>query len=303
MTAPGGPAEGKPDHAPRSVAAAGRRILTAVALAIVVAAALAGYDQWRKRHPGSAEEDSSRTLPAGAPAEEPATERSGAAPRGDLALDLGEGVKMEFVWIKPLDIWVGKYEVTNQEYRRCDPNHRCGEYDNHSLDGDRQPVVKVNCSTDVMGYIEWINARCAEQLPAGHRVRLLSEEESLAILQCGDDREYPWGSGWPPPQDWNYHGEESAAPRPRMADHRDKWPVSCPVEESGRNDWGLYGVADNVQEWNGKARGEVLKRRTHDLVGASWYYGDKDYLRCNCRPSLRYGGSTTYVGFRLVIGP
>jgi len=138
------------------------------------------------------------------------------------------------------------------------------------------------------------------------RVRLLNEREVPVILQCGDDREYPWGSEWPPPAGWNYNSEESVGPRPRIADRRDKWPAACPVDESGRNDWGLHGVGDNVMEWTA-ARGVLKEGRAHgpdwyDLLGASWYFGRKDHLRCDYRSVLRSKYAPCYVGFRLVIG-
>src|ERR1043165_4687150 len=38
---------------------------------------------------------------------------------------------------------MGKYEVTNAQYRRYKPDHNSGAYDGNSLDGDRQPVTNV----------------------------------------------------------------------------------------------------------------------------------------------------------------
>lgn len=49
---------------------------------------------------------------------------------------------MEFVWIPAMNIWVGKYEVTNAEYRKKDPGHDSGSYEGHTLNQDRQPVVE-----------------------------------------------------------------------------------------------------------------------------------------------------------------
>ncbi len=34
---------------------------------------------------------------------------------------------MEFVWIPQMEMWVGKYEVTNEEYRKKEPEHDSGE--------------------------------------------------------------------------------------------------------------------------------------------------------------------------------
>ncbi len=281
----------------------GKLIQGFIALALVIAGTLAGIDYWRKKQPARTPPAAAGVADKAAAMEEryaPPTPKP--ADRHDMALDLGDGVRMEFVWIPALNIWVGKYEVTNQEYRRCVPDHRVGEFETHPLNGDRQPVVKVNMGNDVSGYVDWMNSTCLNQLPARYRVRLLTEAETQYILQCGDDRTYPWGSGWPPPETWNYHSEESAGRMPKIRDHRDKWAVSCPVDAAGKNDLGLYGVGDNVQEWNGTKSGTSLKRRTYDLFGASWYFSTEESLRCSHRARLLYGVSTYYIGFRLAIG-
>ena len=51
---------------------------------------------------------------------------------------------MEFVWIPQMGMWVGKYEVTNEEYRRKEPGHDSGSYEGHTLNRAPQPVVYVN---------------------------------------------------------------------------------------------------------------------------------------------------------------
>lgn len=62
----------------------------------------------------------------------------------NYSVDLGGGVVMEFIWIAALNAWVGKYEVTNGEFRRFRSGHNSGSFSGHSLNGDRQPVVQVS---------------------------------------------------------------------------------------------------------------------------------------------------------------
>jgi formylglycine-generating enzyme required for sulfatase activity len=68
----------------------------------------------------------------------------------------GGGVVMEFVWVEPLKMWVGKYEVTNGEMRRYEPKWFTGaglrarfgdlvrKGEPVEINGDRQPVADVS---------------------------------------------------------------------------------------------------------------------------------------------------------------
>ena len=293
-----------PDERPRpgSAAATGKMIQRVVLVAVVIGVALFGYARWRKAHPVGEQSGPASSSATDEPAGRALYLQPDPAPKEpkDMALDLGEGVKMEFVWIKPLNIWVGKYEVTNREYRRHDPEHRSGDFQAHSMDGDQQPVFRVTYE-GAKSYAEWVTHVCREQIPPRYVARLLSGEEALAIAHCGDDREYPWGPDWPPPEDWNYNSEESAGRIPKIAGRRDKWPVTCPVDESGQNDWGLHGVGGNVLEWTTR-RFLKLKGYPRELDGASWYYGGREQMRSAYRSKLRPVFAPYYVGFRVVVG-
>ena len=41
---------------------------------------------------------------------------------GDLVLDLGNRTRMYFVWVDPLQLFVGQYEVSNKIFRRFHPD-------------------------------------------------------------------------------------------------------------------------------------------------------------------------------------
>ena len=205
---------------------------------------------------------------------------------------------MEFVWIDELEMWVGKYEVTNAEYRSKEQDHDSGEFLGHSLDGDRQPVVRVNFS-DAKSYAQWLT-RQDEDVLDGARYRLPSEDEWTTFAQCGDGRKYPWGNQWPPRsgQAGNYHGQEGAGTWGKISGYNDGFPVTAPVDKLWRNPWGLYGVGGNVWEACAKdsSGGSFGAWR-----GASWYYDYQDYLRVSTR-SVRVGSRRRYrYGFRLVL--
>jgi formylglycine-generating enzyme required for sulfatase activity len=213
----------------------------------------------------------------------------------------GRAIKMEFVWIPALQMWVGKYEVTNAEYRKYRPKHDSGNYEGHSLNGDRQPVVLVNFD-DAKEFAKWLTEQCRTgplvRIPEDYQFRLPTEKEWLTFAQCGKARHFPWGSTWPPPTNWNYHGQEGVAPWGKISDHNDGFPVSCPVENSGRNDWDLYGVGGNVWEAttanNNSAKFGAWR-------GAAWDGVYDYYLCCSCRQAVAASSRVNIFGFRLVV--
>lgn len=126
-------------------------------------------------------------------------------PSGEsLAVDLGCGVEMEFVWVEKLGMRVGKYEVTNGEYRRFKADHNSGEYwidiylngrCGGSLNGDRQPVVMVSWE-DAKAFCRWLTERSRKdgKLTRELEYRLpLDWEWSVAVglneAQAGTPRE------------------------------------------------------------------------------------------------------------------
>ena len=54
--------------------------------------------------------------------------------------------------------WLGKYEVTNGEYRKYRPGHNSGSYKGHALNGERQSVVRVSWK-EARGFAEWLSGR------------------------------------------------------------------------------------------------------------------------------------------------
>lgn len=208
-------------------------------------------------------------------------------------------IGMEFVWIKALDCWVGKYEVANAEYRKWKPGHDSRNYKGNSLNAARQPAVFVTF-VNATDYAKWLTEceRKAGRLPDGYIYRLPTGKEWMTFCQCGDDREYPWGNEMPPKYG-NYCGQETNGMTGKMiSGYNDGFAITCPVEKSGKNDWGLYGVGGNA--W------ECTIRSSSDFSfdawrGAAWYDFYPNALRSNSRldyiaPYRAFNG-----GFRLVL--
>jgi formylglycine-generating enzyme required for sulfatase activity len=72
--------------------------------------------------------------------------------------------------------------------------------------------------------------------------------------------------------------------------------VTCPVEKSGRNDWGLFGLGGNVWEWTDERDG-----RFHLYRGHCWAVDGPDYMTCGYRAKGEPDGRSHSVGFRLVL--
>jgi hypothetical protein len=211
--------------------------------------------------------------------------------------DLG----MEFVWVKALDMWVGKYEVTNAEYRAFRPEHESPDSRDSRLNGDRQPVVYINFD-DACNYAAWLIGRESGtgRLPKHLIYRLPTEAEWMVFAQCGGTRKYPWGNEWPP-RYGNFAGQEAVVTKQRLTDYRDDWPGSCPVEQSGENEWGLFGVAGNA--WEVTAREPAEKQSFSRWLGGAWGSGREETLRCTYRGDGGGNDRVSTYGFRLALAP
>jgi formylglycine-generating enzyme required for sulfatase activity len=221
--------------------------------------------------------------------------------------DLG----MEFVWIEPMNMWVGKYEVTNGEYRKFRPRHNTGMAPaSCSLNADRQPVANVR-QPEAETFAALLDTCEGEagRRPEGCGYRLPTSREFLHYVACGDKvPKYPWGNTWPPERT-NLAGAEAAETKNnhlvRTIDgYRDEFPVSAPVDRTEPNAWGICGLAGNVAEW--MAREKNTARCMYR--GACWASGFRKKGEGDLRTGDLYcPAEETYraqtIGFRLVLAP
>ncbi len=215
----------------------------------------------------------------------------------DFIIDLGEDVKMRFMFIEALGVFVGKFETTNAEFRRFRQDHSSGKYKDLNLDNPDQPVVNVSWD-DAKAFCKWLGGEF--DIVDGKKLtfRLPSVDEWDVFASCGEPSEFPWGNFWPPPEDWNYYGSENSGPGAKL-EVNDGYRVSSPVDKSGVNEWRLFGVGGNVWEWCEDAGDAAGK--THILKGGSWVDCHPLFLGLSRTRMYAPDYRAVNMGFRLVL--
>jgi len=209
------------------------------------------------------------------------------APAGpSRARDFKNSIGMEMVWVAPLDLWVGKYEVTQAEYQAIvgsNPSH---------FEGARRPVEQVSWN-DAVAFVNKLNQREKPNLPKGFAYRLPFDAEYDVYVGNAslDDavtslRESRFGKG--------HEG----------------------VGSRGANQFGLYDTRGNVWEWMNDGYTESILRKDSDpskhrdaiggeykvLRGGSWYCYVSETLAVACRGVNVPDYRNINKGFRVVLG-
>jgi len=220
-----------------------------------------------------------------------------------LVVDIGLGVVMDFVWLDPLHLWFGKYEVTNAQFCRFRVQHKTLSREGYQLDGPNQPVADVSWD-DAEAFVKWLTRNYSGSIPLNCEFRLATSKEWETAARCGDGRIYPWGNDWPP----RYGNFADLAAREHLQGagdgvrkYDDGFIVACPVRDSGCNEWGIYGLAGNVWEWCQDWSDETHKYRVRR--GGSWDFDPEKTLRVDFEgfdlPDTRYDN----IGIRVVVAP
>jgi formylglycine-generating enzyme required for sulfatase activity len=216
-----------------------------------------------------------------------------------LCIDLGNNVVMEFVWVEDAKTWVGKCEVTNEQFRRFMPSHHSGSFEGLTLDLDTQPVVQVE-KNDILYFLRWLNQTACSSNAIVKNIGF--PEGYKAILSYyGNGRGYPWGDDWPPVYG-NFADESLGTKFCHIKGYDDGFRVSCPVLDSGTNNIGIYGLSGNVAE--------VLayEEKKEFIAPGSWAEYDEVSLKsyeveeAPLNIAGMYGWRNHCVGFRVMIG-
>ncbi len=206
------------------------------------------------------------------------------------------------------DFYLGKYEVTNEQYRKYRPVHNSGSFVDDGLNGRNQPVVNVSWQ-DADGYARWLSKK------SGKKYSLPTEAQWEYAARGGTDTARFWGNS---PDDACSYANVADRTLYRkwgdlfeIHDCADGYVVTAPVGSFKPNGYGLYDMLGNVWEWcqdwygeeyysssprqnpTGPALGKYRVNR-----GGGWN-NDPRLVRAAYRDWDSPGGAYNGLGFRL----
>lgn len=142
--------------------------------------------------------------------------------------------------------WMGKYEVTNAQYRKFRPGHDSEDYEGHALNRDNQPVVNVSWK-NARAFAIWLSA----QNDGRHSYWLPSEAEWEYACRGGTTTIRHWGDDSSLTCRFANVADSTAGehwPKWKKHDCMDGFAVSAPVGSFEPNPYGLYDMMGNVWE-------------------------------------------------------
>jgi eukaryotic-like serine/threonine-protein kinase len=231
------------------------------------------------------------------------------------------GVGMRFV---PLgqDLMVSAWETRVVDYQLFAkesgrPRPRPAHFEQNS----DHPVVNVS-REDAQAFCTWLNnrERKAERISQSHVYRLPTDLEwSLMAGLIEEDgvspgwrdarkvRVFPWGMEWPDTEKVGNFADMAAARTPGVESERtitgydDGFPFTAPVGSFPPNEFGIYDLSGNVQEWVEDEYQKVTTNVLGVLRGGGW----NTYQIENLYTGSRNANPPTYqdsiYGFRVVL--
>lgn len=203
---------------------------------------------------------------------------------------------------------IGKFEVTNVQYKKFSPQHNSGVSQGSTLNDDNQPVVNVSWENAV-AFAKWLSEK------SGQAYRLPTEAEWEFAARGGSSQSRFWGNN--PDEACKYANVADMTAKKHWANWTsfacdDGYAVSAPVGSLLPNSYGLYDMLGNAWEWcediyNSEAYTKLPK--DNPVYGGSGEYrvmrgGGWSNGPLGIRSSHRVGLSPSFghhsLGFRLV---
>lgn len=155
--------------------------------------------------------------------------------------------------------WLGRYEVSNGQFRQYRPDHDSGAFEGISLNDDNQPVVHVTWE-DTQRFSAWLSEK------SGKRFRLPTEAEWEYAARGGTSSARFWGDsfscacGYANVLDRSFkrgakmYNRYIPSRRTWLAeiffrDCTDGFVATAPVGSFRANPFGLHDMLGNVWEW------------------------------------------------------
>lgn len=163
------------------------------------------------------------------------------------------------------------------------------------------PVVGVSWQ-DAQAFCKWLTEK-------EHKAEAITPEQSYRLptdaewsVAAGPD-EYPWGTGWPPPQGAvNYAGEGDSTGttyHDQITGYRDGFKYTAPVGSFAANRYGLFDLGGNAAEVCQNAAEPPNFTNSYISFGGSWHSFNQSVTanRALVQPSVRAND----YGFRVVL--
>jgi formylglycine-generating enzyme required for sulfatase activity len=249
----------------------------------------------------------------------------GSGPIADAtkARPFANSLGMEYVPVPGTQVLFCRWETRVKDYaafaKEEKVNNSWTKQEQDSVPVGREPehpVCAVNWK-DATAFCEWLTRKelADGKLPKGMQYRLPTDEEwSRAVGLAREEGrtpkarsgknsvDFPWGSGFPPPQANVGNYSDSAwhkkFPKEKWIEgYTDGYATTAPVGSFAPNAFGIYDLGGNVWEW---CEDLYEPRSNHVLRGASWSYSERNFLLSSLRH--HYAGYHNAIGFRCVAG-
>ena len=218
----------------------------------------------------------------------------------------------------PAPFLMGRFEITNLQYRCYDPDHNSGlvtgeayqfgdDERGFTLNRPEQPVVRVSWE-QASAFCDWLSEQ------TGRRFSLPTEVQWEYACRAGTTTPFWYGtldsdfSSCANFSDATHHTVyyphvPTALPPWRPADTRfdDRWRVAAPAGSFAPNPWGIHDMHGNVAEWTLSDYGDLVQERK-TVRGGSWQDIPKRG-RSAFRTHYNASQAVHDVGFRVVCEP
>jgi len=283
-----------------------------------------------------------------------AVRRQSSVNRGNRSVDLGDGVRLDLVYVPsgafamgssaghademPVhrveidrSFWMGRLEVTNEQYRRFDASHDSrlehgdflhfsGRERGYTLREPRQPVVRVSWD-QALEFCRWLSQETGETftLPTEAEWEYACRAGTATSLSFGEvDSDFSRFANLADASfqkvdlfDWGLPLGAIPEIRPAVARFDDGARVSSVAGEREPNAWGLHDMHGNVAEWTFSHEAAYPFRSSDRcqqesgagrrvVRGGSWYDRPR-YATSSYRGGYHRYQRVFDVGFRVVV--